>query len=282
MPPRKKARVSEGSTPKATHDAPAEASTPQDSNKNKTEKVDLLNDPWTDDEEILLFKSMIRWKPTGVHKHFRMLAISNALSSHGFTSSAAPHTRIPGIWSKLSSLYDLEALDERENAHAGLLGTPPLMSDDQSDVGEQEGEGEGEGEGEEVDRTWIHDFELPEEDYGDEMWERRFPKGDEKLSLSPEAVEGLFMTRSEPGVNLDSIREQAQDHEEAGSAKRKGKKTTVGKAIKGKAVRSTRSTPADEMEDDDEEGEEEEESQPAGTSKKATSKSKPARRTRRR
>lgn len=48
-----------------------------------------------------------------MHKHFRMIAISENLRNHGYTSSRDDHTRIPGIWEKLNSLYNLEALDER-------------------------------------------------------------------------------------------------------------------------------------------------------------------------
>jgi len=42
-----------------------------------------------------------------------MIAISENLRNHGYTSSHDDHTRIPGIWEKLNSLYNLEALDER-------------------------------------------------------------------------------------------------------------------------------------------------------------------------
>ena len=48
-----------------------------------------------------------------MHKYFRMIAISENLRNHGYTSSRDDHTRIPGIWEKLRSLYNLEALDER-------------------------------------------------------------------------------------------------------------------------------------------------------------------------
>lgn len=48
-----------------------------------------------------------------MHKHFRMIAISENLRNHGYTSPQDDHTRIPGIWKKLDNLYNLEALDER-------------------------------------------------------------------------------------------------------------------------------------------------------------------------
>lgn len=53
----------------------------------------------------------------GMHKHFRMVAISQNLRNHGYTTPRDDHTRIPYIWEKLGNLYNLEALDER----VGLL-----------------------------------------------------------------------------------------------------------------------------------------------------------------
>lgn len=49
----------------------------------------------------------------GVHKHFRMLAIADYLKSQGFGPSTGEHMHIPGIWKKLRTLYNLDALDER-------------------------------------------------------------------------------------------------------------------------------------------------------------------------
>jgi MRG-binding protein len=42
-----------------------------------------------------------------------MLAIADYLKSQGYAPSSAEHMRIPEIWKKLGSLYNLEALDER-------------------------------------------------------------------------------------------------------------------------------------------------------------------------
>jgi len=51
-----------------------------------------------------------------MHKHFRILAISEHLRNHGFDPETYPHTRLPGIWVKLREYFDLEAVDERENS----------------------------------------------------------------------------------------------------------------------------------------------------------------------
>jgi len=61
MPPKKRARISQASTPQPK----AAAEVTPAATDNSPDKPDNLKDPWTDDEEILLFKSMMRWKPTG-------------------------------------------------------------------------------------------------------------------------------------------------------------------------------------------------------------------------
>lgn len=59
MPPRKKAKASAASTPLGD----AQPGTPQAS--NTLSQDELLNDPWEDEQEIQLLKSMMKWKPTG-------------------------------------------------------------------------------------------------------------------------------------------------------------------------------------------------------------------------
>lgn len=58
---------------------------------------------------------------TGMHRHFRILAISEHLRNHGINPDLEQHTRIPGIWAKLRTLYNMDAIDDRENYddHAG-------------------------------------------------------------------------------------------------------------------------------------------------------------------
>lgn len=62
MPPKKRARVSQATSPAATdqHKTP----TPAAQSPSKPDE-DILNDPWTDEEAIGLFKAVVKWKPTG-------------------------------------------------------------------------------------------------------------------------------------------------------------------------------------------------------------------------
>jgi len=69
MPPKKKARLPSGtaSTPSIeTQDAQTPIpATPDIAPKVGTATLDLLNDPWTDEQETSLYKGLIRWKPVG-------------------------------------------------------------------------------------------------------------------------------------------------------------------------------------------------------------------------
>ncbi|KAL4978432.1 CT20-domain-containing protein [Aspergillus desertorum] len=144
MPPKKK--------PKLNHlveNAQSPANTPGEGVAQRAPSYDLVTDPWTDEQETALLKGVIKWKPVGMHKHFRMVAISEFMKSQGYAPSHAEHTRIPGIWKKLGTLYNLPALDEREDS---------LITDVSDEV-----------DGKEV----YCPFKLPEDEYGDLMFERR-------------------------------------------------------------------------------------------------------------
>jgi Chromatin modification-related protein EAF7 len=49
-----------------------------------------------------------------MHKHFKILAISELLRNHGIDPETHPHTRLPGIWKKLAEYYNLDMADEIE------------------------------------------------------------------------------------------------------------------------------------------------------------------------
>lgn len=59
MPPKKRARLSQAASPEPE----PQAKTPTPAAASPDEAA--LNNPWSDDEEIGLFKGLMRWKPTG-------------------------------------------------------------------------------------------------------------------------------------------------------------------------------------------------------------------------
>ena len=139
MPPKRKARSSLASvstpktptplrdedsvdvdTPQAADTPATPAATTTSNNKhNYPPDAEVLGNLWTADQESSLFKAIIRWKPTGMHKHFRMLSISEHLRNHGFDPDVEAHTRIPSIWAKLRTQYDLDIIDDRDNIYRG-------------------------------------------------------------------------------------------------------------------------------------------------------------------
>jgi MRG-binding protein len=142
-----------------------------------------------------------------MHKHFRMLSISENFRSNGFWSNRPQppsHILLSGIWAKLSTLYDLEALDQRENMHANLLPD----SDDDEDQRDE----------------WFKEFELPVDedddaaDFGELMF-RRALKGAEEGDGSEEGgsepvIEGLNQTRWMEGVELEAWKNEGEEGEE--------------------------------------------------------------------
>ena len=104
---------------------------------------------------------------TGMHKHFRMIALSEYLRNHGYDEK---HTRIPGIWEKLKTMYNMEMIDEREDTF-----------DDEGEEGDE-------------DTPPFVDFELPEEEYGLET----FMRGKRSPSEAPSSPPRLERSSSPP------------------------------------------------------------------------------------
>lgn len=148
-------------------DTPQETETPVNRKPSPPSATDdVVNDPWTDDETASLYKAIIRWKPNGVHGHFRMIAISEHLRNHGINPAVRTHTRIPGIWKKLESLFDMKAIDDRENNFA--------FGDENDDPA--------------VFAQKYNEFSPPEEDpwFYEQMWKRRLHCEDSASESEPE------------------------------------------------------------------------------------------------
>lgn len=143
---------------------------------------------WTNDQELTLMKAITNYKPAGMHKHFRMLAIHDYMLQSGTVNQETDlHTSIPGIWAKLDQLYDLKKLDEREDAVVG-------------DTFDEKGKV--------IDEYW-RDFELPAGEDGDFerlMWEKRLaPEGSRSSSADATTGEGR-LRRESPVADSDDPR----------------------------------------------------------------------------
>ncbi|KAJ5627979.1 hypothetical protein N7490_010207 [Penicillium lividum] len=207
MPPRKKTKRAHSTTP------PAEAAQSSTDTPGSTESVekpeadyDMLTDPWTDEQETALLKAIIKWKPVGVHKHFRMIAIAEFLHSQGYGPTTAEHLSIPGIWKKLGTLYNLEALDEREDS------VITEMNEDEDGVSER-----------------YCPFELPYDEYGDLMFERR---------LATEGSSSPVMSRHADSRRGSTVADT--DEPRSSPAPSRGRKSTRGTRQTARETRSTR------------------------------------------
>lgn len=188
-----------------------------------------------------------------MHKHFRVIAISEHLRYHGFDPDFYIHTRIPGIWAKLRTYYDLDIIDERENnfdnVEDGTYGAA------------------------------YRDFSLPWNEYGEEMM-RRARADDSQAPTSPaqfqpdspppsaSASAARKRKRSDAAVVPKTRSSTVDDTEGDVSAPSPGPKSTRGArgvrrtASKAKAESTERETTADESSGEDEQsGQEDEEAE---------------------
>ncbi|OAL25796.1 hypothetical protein AYO20_10351 [Fonsecaea nubica] len=144
---------------------------------------------WTTAQESALLQAIIRWKPVGMHKHFRMIAIRDHLLSSGAINPDDSHTSTAGIWRKLASLYDLEKLDEREDSiifDGSGVGAAGVEAENGGGGGGGAGDESRSGSSSKDTEYYWREFELPGDDFGEMMWERRLaPEPGSSIESSP-------------------------------------------------------------------------------------------------
>ena len=191
-----------------------------------------------------------------MHKHFRILAISEHLRNHGFDPDTWPHTRVPGIWAKLGEFYNLEAIDEREN---------------NMDPPDEEGQ-----------PRRYHDFSLPWDEYGDVIleraradpseaptspaqWDPNAPAADAKKRKRG-AAESNSRARSSTVEDTENETPAMSPTRKPGRGGRTAKRTSSrARKVKEESSSEAESAEEEESEEEDEEEEEEETGTPAST-----------------
>lgn len=171
-----------------------------------------------------------------------MIALSEHLRNHGYDPKLHVHTRIPGIWKKLGTLYNLEVIDERENSF---------------DYAEEDT----------IEKKYL-DFTLPEEDFGNMMWVRGMAPSNagsspSRLHEASETTEPLKKRKRGEIINASRARASTiEDTDEAktppipspvakpGRAVRSGKRSSSRLKADPNDRQASKDTTADEVDDD--------------------------------
>ncbi|KAL7748977.1 hypothetical protein RI367_005626 [Sorochytrium milnesiophthora] len=106
-------------------DADATSTAPE----TKTETDETSS--WSPRQDILLLNALCRWKPVGMHRHTRMVAISSFVNRYSAWCGPAAATAEaavsgsddaerswlapPELWSRLDALYNLAELEQRDS-----------------------------------------------------------------------------------------------------------------------------------------------------------------------
>ncbi|KAI9714249.1 MAG: hypothetical protein M1828_001180 [Chrysothrix sp. TS-e1954] len=193
MPPRKRARLSPASHASIPNTStPATPSSTQPLNPPTSASADdpdalLLADPWTPEQTTALFRAIIRSKPTGVHRHMHMLQIAQTVQSQA--GGNYEHLRLPAIWRKLAGLYELDALNEREEhfARNELMGQKEDVLDSAKGSGGRTGRKAKQKELSEAQEdlemgSAFWPPELDDEDVAERMQQRRLKASEDEAS----------------------------------------------------------------------------------------------------
>jgi len=190
-----------------------------------------------------------------MHKHFRMIALSEHLRNHGYDPQVQTHTSIQGIWAKLGTMYNMPIIDDRENSF----------------------------EYDEDVREKFEPFSLPGE-WEEELFLRgKKSVGSSEAPSSPPQVESATVptkkrkrgdtvtakTRASTVEDTDERESSAQTPPPAKTTTRSGRTTTRGKgkaaAESSRSRQLSKETSADEESEEEEEGEDETQDGEEGT-----------------
>lgn len=145
-----------------------------------------------------------------------MIALSEHLRNHGYDPRVETHTRIPGIWQKLGTLYNMRVIDDRENSF----------------------------EYEEDIKDRYHEFELPPEDYDAITFMRgKFENSSDagssppRLGQSPSPQATHVTRKRKRGDTLVNVKTRASTVEDTDEAR-----TSPTHSPPGKVTRSGRNT----------------------------------------
>ncbi|KAK6435518.1 hypothetical protein LTR95_008290 [Oleoguttula sp. CCFEE 5521] len=185
-----------------------------------------------------------------------MLQLRKYLLDNGYIQPRTAHTRPAGIWEKLGGLYDLAALDEREDARQ--LSDVPGVEDAES-------EEDGDADVYSLAENKIHNetFVLPDDDYGEAMWKRRLPdaKASREESESPAILPELNFMEKPPGAFVPSFSVEADEPAvtpaKAASGRGRGRPRGRGRGAAAAAPATTRRSKrqaSSEFAEDEEEG----------------------------
>ena len=119
---------------------------------------------------------------------------------NGSIHPKAEHTKPAGIWRKLESLYQLESLDERENARQlGKVKIPEEYQGSQDGSGQESSEEDEDADAysEAANKVENDDFHLGGSEFAEMKWARRLP-AKQRRDESPPVLPELNMADEPP------------------------------------------------------------------------------------
>lgn len=130
------------------------------------------------------------------------MALHQFLLGGGYIHPKNEHTKPAGIWQKLETLYNLEALDEREDARQlDKVEIPTAFRVKRSDSDENVSSSTDEDAdvySDAANKIDNEEFELPDHAFGQEKWERRLETSKPRRGSSPMLFSELNLANEPP------------------------------------------------------------------------------------